>query len=62
MHRPNLVTVAQLNAEAQEYETLAPKLGEQLELAVGELIEARDEKRLLRLQKQMLAPKLPVIP
>ena len=30
-------TVAQLNEEAQEYDSLAPRLGEQLELAVGEL-------------------------
>lgn len=30
-------TVSQLNTEAQEYEALTPQLGEQLELAVGEL-------------------------
>lgn len=41
-------TVSQLNAEAQEYETLAPKLGEQLELAVGELQEINPELKSQR--------------
>lgn len=41
-------TVSQLNAEAQEYETLTPKLGEQLELAVGELQEVNPELKSQR--------------
>ena len=41
-------TVAQLNIEAKEYETLAPQLGEQLELAVGELQEISPELKSQR--------------
>lgn len=41
-------TVSQLNDEAQEYETLAPQLGEQLELAVGELQEINPELKSQR--------------
>jgi hypothetical protein len=41
-------TVAQLNAEALEYQMLAPKLGKQLELAAGELQEISPELRSQR--------------
>ncbi len=41
-------TVAQLNAEVQEYDILAPKLGEQLEFAVGELQEISPDLRSQR--------------
>lgn len=41
-------TIAQLNAEAREYAVLAPKLGEQLELAVGELQDINPELKSQR--------------
>lgn len=41
-------TVAQLNTEAQEYEAFAPKLGQQLELAVGKLQEINPELKTQR--------------